>query len=126
MWWKLGLALGLTFSALSFIGFYEHGPGRKILDITPATVVRTVRISQVEEGGYFNDPPTPWLIEVDLGSGRIEVAEMPVKPRRGAVVCVVHSTSPLRGSRYEVIGYVNTLASRGRECELAAAQEPGT
>ena len=121
MWWKLGLAVTALLAALSLVGFYEHGPGRKIVNIAPATVVRTERISQVEEGGYSGATPTPWLIEVDLGSGRIEVAEMPVQPRRGAIVCVVHVESPLRGSFYEVIGYVDTLASRGRKCEPGAS-----
>lgn len=124
MWWKLGLTLVLLFSALSFIGFYEHGPGRKIVNIAPATVVRIERVSLVEENGYAYATPTPWLVAVDFGSGRVEVAAMPVMPQRGAVVCVVHVESPLRGTYFEIIGYVDSLASRGRKCRLAVPQSP--
>lgn len=119
MWWKLGLALVLLFAALTAVHVYEHGPGRKIVDIAPATVVRIEDVSKVEEGGYFSATPTPWLVAVDMGKGRVEIAEMPVMPRRGAIVCVAHAESPLRGSTFEVIGYVDTLASRGKKCELA-------
>lgn len=120
MWWKLGLALVLLFAALTTVHVYEHGPGRKIVDITPATVVRIEEISKVEEGGYVSATPTPWLVAVDLGSGRVEIAEMPVMPRRGATVCVVHVESPLRGSTFEVIGYVDALESKGKKCGFAS------
>ena len=120
MWWKVGLTLVLLCAALTAVHVYEHGPGRKIVDIVPATVVRVEEVSKVEEGGYFSATPTPWRVSVDMGSGRIEIAEMPVMPRRGATVCVVHAESPLRGSTFEVIGYVDTLASKGKKCELAS------
>lgn len=117
VWWKLGIGVILSLSALTLVGVYEHGPGRKVVNIAPAKVLRIREISKVEEGGYAFANPTPWLVEVELDSGRVEVAEMPVKPRRGAIVCVVHAESPLRGSYFEIIGYVDTLASRGKRCE---------
>ena len=120
MWWKFGLALALLLSALTAVHVYEHGPGRKIVDIAPATVVRIEDISKVEEGGYFSATPTPWLVAVDMGSGRVEIAEMPVMPRRGDTVCVVHVESPFRGSTFEVIGYVDALESKGKKCGLAS------
>lgn len=118
MGWKVGFVVVVVLAVLTFVGVYEHGPGRKIVNIAPATVLRIEEVSKVEEGGYFTATPTPWLIEVDLGSGRVEVAEMPVMPRRGAIVCVVHSKSPLRGSTYVVIGYVDALAARGKKCDV--------
>jgi hypothetical protein len=120
VWWKFGLTVVLLLAALTAVHVYEHGPGRKIVDIAPATVVRIEDVSKVEEGGYFGATPTPWLVAVEMRSGRVEIAAMPVMPRRGAVVCVVHTESPIRGSTFEVIGYVDTLASRGKNCEFAS------
>jgi hypothetical protein len=117
VWWRFGLVLVLLFAALTAVHVYEHGPGRNIVDIAPATVVRIEDVSKVEEGGYFGATPTPWLVAVDMGSGRVEIAEMPVMPRRGAIVCVVHAESPLRGTTFEVIGYVDALASNGKTCD---------
>ena len=104
----------------SYIGFHEHGPGRRIVNVAPAELLRLERAPEVSKGDYFYAAPTPWLVEVDFGAGRVEVAEMPLKPRIGETVCVVHVESPLRGSTFEVIGYVDALESKGKKCGLAS------
>jgi hypothetical protein len=111
------LAVFVVFAVLGFVGFHEHGPGRRIVNIAPAELLRLERAPEVSKGGYEYAAPTPWLVEVDFGAGRVEVAEMPLKPRIGEAVCVVHAKSPLLGSTFEVIGYIDAMASRGKTCE---------
>jgi len=115
--WVL-LLVAVVLAALTFAGFHEHGSGRRIVNISPAELLRLERAPEVSKGGYEYAAPTPWLVEVDFGAGRVELAEMPLKPRIGETVCVVHARSPFRGSTFEVIGYVDAMASRGKACGL--------
>lgn len=116
------LAVSVVFAVLAFAGFHEHGPGREIVAATPAKVLRINRVPEIADDAHYYAAPTPWLVEVDFGASRVEVAEMPLMPQVGETVCVVHAKSPLRGSTFEVIGYIDAMASRGKTCELAGRE----
>ena len=101
------------FAAVGFLGYSEFVASRKLNGYMIAEIVQ---LTQVPQPGRHASAARPWLADVKLGRNSIVSAEFPFLPKAGQRVCIEHTESRFLGSRYQAIGYVDSMERVGALC----------